>query len=203
MDNLKFIAVIPFLIVFIIFHSIARSKTKKYINEQKIEDGKTVLTALSLTFLTYFVTLALAVLAIGHFFYIFVMLLAYGVLGTVAHIFTRGHRIMHGENDVTTILSKLTYHCWQVLQYIALVVTAIIDIIISLFVDDWKATKKSIRAKEQSEKYFREVSVDKPSNYSDGLNIEYRKFIETTSAEDSSSTRKAFASEYFKSVYNK
>ncbi|MBQ5801245.1 MAG: hypothetical protein IIW20_05095, partial [Clostridia bacterium] len=102
-----------------------------------------------------------------------------------------------------TILYKLTYYCWQVLQYIALVVIAIVDIIVSLFVDDWKATKKSIKAKEQVEKYFREVSVDKPLNYNDGLNIEYRKFLETTSAEDSGSTKKAFASEYFKSVYSK
>ena len=203
MKILSYIGIIPVAFVFFIFYLIAASKTKKYLKEQNVKDKGTVKVALFATFLTYFVTVSLAYLSIGHFFFIYVMLLLYGVLGTIAHIFVRGHRIMQGKNDVTSILYGLTYHCWQVLQMIVLVVSAVIDIIVSLIADDWKQTKKSIQAKEQAEKYFRDVSVDKPSNYSDGLNIEYRKFIEATAVEDNSNARKTFADGYFKKVYGK
>ncbi len=203
MKYLSFIGIIPILIVFVIFYSIAVSKTKKYINEQKIADANTVKLALFFTFLTYFSTISLAYFSIGHFYLIYIMLLVYGILGTIAHIFIRGHRIMQGKNDITTILYGLTYHCWKVLQLIILAVTTIIDIILSFIVDDWKQTKKSIQAKEQTEKYFRDVSIDKPVNYNDGLNIEYRKFIETTSLDDNSNTKKTFAEGYFKTINNK
>ena len=192
-------------VVFAIFYSIAAKKTKKYIEDKKIPDGKTLKTALRLTFLTYYLTVLLAAFqtTTGEIYWLYIMLVVYGLLGTVAHVFTSGHRRMNGKNDVTTILYGFTFVCWQVMQWIILVVTAVVDIIASLIVDDWKQTKKSIQAKEQTEKYFRDVSVDKPVNYQDGLNIEYRKFIETTSVEDNSNARKVFADEYFKKVYSK
>ena len=45
--------------------------------------------------------------------------------------------------------------------------------------------------------------IDKPANYSNGLNIEYRNFIEKASVEDNSNARKIFAEKYFEAVYNK
>lgn len=191
------------LLVFIIFYLVAASKTKKYVNQHEIKDASTIKIALSLTFLTYFFTITLARFSIGRIFLIYIMFLVYGILGTIAHIFVRGHRIMQGKNDITTILYGLTYHCWQVLQMIILVVRTVIDIIASFIVDDWKQSNKRTQAKEQTEKYFREVSIDKPVNYSDGLNIEYRDFIKTTSMEDNADTRKIFADKYFQAIYNK
>lgn len=192
-------------IIFIIFYSIANKSIKKYIKEANIPDGKAVMAAFRWTFLTYYVTMMWVsyMFGGGELLGVYAMILCYGVLGTISYAIAHGHRRMYGKNDVTTILCGFTYRCWQVMQMIILVVLTVVDIIVSLFVDDWKQTKKSIKAKENVEKYFREASVDKPVNYQDGLNIEYRKFIETTSSEDNGAARKKFADEYFKTVYSK
>ena len=202
-DTTNPIGIALIAIVFIIFYLIATCKTGKYIKEQEIKDGSTVGIALFFTFLTYFAIVSSIYLSIGNLIFVYLIFLEYAILGTIAHVFARGHRIMQGKNDVTTILHGLTHYSWDILQLIVLVVTTVIDIIFSFIADDWKQSKKNIQAKEQTEKYFREVSVDKPVNYSDGLNIEYRKFIETTAVEDNSDTRKTFADQYFKKVYDK
>lgn len=199
------IKVIPTAIVFLIFYLIARSSTKKYIKKENIPEGYIIKTALFLTFVTYFITVYFLIREItsGIIGWFYIGAVAYGILGTLSHTYVAYHRRSFGKNDITTILYNLTYICWQVMQYIAMIFNAVLDIIISLIISDWKETKKSIKAKEETEKYFRNTSIDKPLNYQDGLNGEYRKFIETTSVEDNSNARKTFADQYFKSVYEK
>lgn len=193
-------------VVFLIIISlIANAKIKKYVKKHEIVDGGTIKTASFLTVLTYVVSIELCLCTtyLDGAIWIPLGFLAYGVLGTIAHIFVRGHRRLYGKNKATTILYGLTHHCWEVLQLIGLAIRTVVDIIASFIADDWKQTNKRIKAREETEKYFRENSVDKPNNYQDGLNIAYRDFLSNSSVDDNSEAKKIFADEYFKKVYDK
>lgn len=128
------LSIFPTAIVFLIFYLIALSSIKKYIKKENIREGYIIKAALFFTFLTYFIAVYFITrqLSSGQIYWFFIMMVAYGILGTISHTYVAYHRRTYGKNDITTILYNFTFICWQTMQYIAIIFTAVIHIIISL-----------------------------------------------------------------------
>ncbi len=138
-----------------------------------------------------------------HFAMIYLSIVLYSILGSIAQKIVDKYQHQYGKHKMTDFMLAVTVPAGYVGQFVMIIVKGIALIVFSLFKDMNEEINRNIQADEAADKYLRDkVPKCRPINYENELEASYRDYIKTMGIEDNSRNREEFGKKYFNHIYS-